>query len=344
MASNPRRPKAVDISDKSVSVVAETRAGPEPQRDEGTELPPVAEPKGGFSWLSAIIAVAGALVSLALGLWFDGLVRELLERSPVLGWIALGLGGLLVLLVLGFIWRELAAISRQKKVDRLRAEAASAIETDDRMRGLAVLSGLDSFYHARPDTARGRATLQGLRHDIIDGAALMALAEAHLMDPLDSRGVKLVSDAAKRVSVVTAISPRAIIDISYVAFEAVRLIRSISDLYGGRPGFVGFVRLARSVIAHLAVTGGVAMSDALLHEVLGTSIASRISARLGEGVLNGFLTARIGLAALDLCRPLPFSDERRPTISQVTASVWSGTDKESSQPADTDTQATKKTD
>jgi uncharacterized membrane protein YcjF (UPF0283 family) len=28
--------------------------------------------------------------------------------------------------------------------------------------------------------------------------------------------------------------------------------------------------------------------------------------RLGEGVINGLLTARIGIAAMDLCRPLAF--------------------------------------
>ena len=33
---------------------------------------------------------------------------------------------------------------------------------------------------------------------------------------------------------------------------------------------------------------------------------ARLSRRLGEGAFNGALTARIGAAAVEVCRPLPF--------------------------------------
>jgi putative membrane protein len=34
----------------------------------------------------------------------------------------------------------------------------------------------------------------------------------------------------------------------------------------------------------------------------------RLSRRLGEGAFNGALTARIGTAAIDVTRPMPFLD------------------------------------
>ncbi|MCA0344577.1 MAG: DUF697 domain-containing protein, partial [Proteobacteria bacterium] len=40
----------------------------------------------------------------------------------------------------------------------------------------------------------------------------------------------------------------------------------------------------------------------------------KLSARLGEGVINGLMTARIGIAAMDLCRPMPFRALKRPGI------------------------------
>lgn len=323
-----RRPKAVRMSDETVTVGSDpTIAAIAEALDEAGDLPPPAKPASGFSWAAAFSAVIGALLSLAIGLWLDALIRELFERAPALGWLAVGLVVLFGLLVAGFLWREIAALVRQTHVDHMRLRAAEAIETDERRRGLAVTDELIALYRARPETAQGRRRLASLREDIIDGAALVRLAETHLLAPLDARGVRLVSDAAKRVSVVTAVSPRAIVDVGYVLFEAVRLVRAISQLYGGRPGVIGFWRLARSVVAHLAVTGGVAMGDAFLQQALGTGLASRISARLGEGVLNGFLTARIGLAALDLCRPVAFSAGARPTLASVTASMLSERDK-----------------
>ncbi len=62
----------------------------------------------------------------------------------------------------------------------------------------------------------------------------------------------------------------------------------------------------RLVVSHLAMTGGLAASDSLLQQMLGHGIAAKLSARLGEGLLNGLLTARLGLAAINVIRPLPF--------------------------------------
>ena len=122
--------------------------------------------------------------------------------------------------------------------------------------------------------------------------------------------------SARRVSVVTAISPRALVDIAYVLMENTRLIRRISQLYGGRPGALGFWKLTRNVLGHLAVTGTIAAGDSLIQQIVGHGIAARLSAKLGEGVVNGLLTARIGLAAIDQARPLQFYSQPRPGISE----------------------------
>src|SRR3712207_6930775 len=45
------------------------------------------------------------------------------------------------------------------------------------------------------------------------------------------------------------------------------------------------------------------VGDSLVQQALGLGVAARISAKLGEGVLNGLMTARFGLAALNVCRP-----------------------------------------
>jgi len=329
MATAPRRPKAVRMDDDTVTVAPPPPSEPETDGLFGDDtsasdgIVPAPDVKSGFSWFGAFATILGAILSLAFGLWIEGVVRALFERAPALGWFGLGLVAVLVLLVVGFIWREVAAIARQSHIDGLREKAAAARASDDRFQGLRVIDALISLFSNRPDTARGRAKLKGLRNDIIDGAALIGLAEKELLTPLDAEGIALVTNAAKRVSVVTAISPRALVDIGYVLFETIRLIRATAQLYGGRPGMFGFLRLTRAVVGHLAVTGGVAVGDSLLQQALGTGLASRISARLGEGVLNGFLTARVGLAALDVCRPVPYSEKTRPTVSQVMGSILS---------------------
>jgi putative membrane protein len=60
-----------------------------------------------------------------------------------------------------------------------------------------------------------------------------------------------------------------------------------------------------------------AASDSLIQQVIGHGVAAKVSARLGEGVLNGLLTARLGLAAIDVTRPLPFTALPRPTLGDL---------------------------
>ena len=170
---------------------------------------------------------------------------------------------------------------------------------------------------ATPQLARSRGELEAHLTEIIDGRDLLHIAERGLMAPLDQEASRLVARTATRVSVVTAVSPRAAVDLAFVLFAALGMIRRLAALYGGRPGFLGMIRLVRHIIAHLTVTGTLAAGDSLIQQMLGHGIAAKLSARLGEGVLNGLLTARLGLAAIEVARPLPFAALPKPVLSDI---------------------------
>lgn len=281
--------------------------------------PPVARRR---SKLGAIFfAAIGILISLALGLWVDSLIRDLFSRSDWLGWFAAGVAAIAALAFIVILARELVGLARLASVEKLRAGGLDAIASNDARRARAFVQELSGFVARRPETAAGRRALQDLKGEIFDGADLVRLAEAELLAPLDARAQELILDAAKRVSVVTAVSPRALFDIAYVLFEAGRLIRRLAELYGGRPGTIGFIRLTRDVLAHLAVTGVVAAGDEFVHQILGQGLAARVSAKLGEGVVNGMMTARIGVAAMETCRPMHFAAVKRPGMGDFLASL-----------------------
>jgi putative membrane protein len=270
-----------------------------------------------LSWGGLFWSALGGLVSLGIGLWVTRIVDDLFARTPALGWIGLTLAGLALLALLALGLRELRAILRQRRIAELHIACARARDADDRTAARAALAELASLYLSRPETARARALVADLSAEIVDGRDLLDIAERNLMAALDDAARREIAVAAKRVSVVTAISPRALVDVAFVMVQAVRLIRRIAEIYGGRPGFLGFIKLARSVGAHLAITGGMAIGDSLVQQVVGHGIASRLSARLGEGVLNGMLTARIGLSALAVCRPMPFAALKQPGVTDV---------------------------
>ena len=316
--SSVRRPRAVKAGEPVVVVPADFDVFD--ALDEATAAPaPAVPPRRRSRLLRIFLSALGILLSLAVGLWLDRLIRDLFTRADWLGWTAVGVAAIAVLSLIFLVTRELVALRRLASVEKMRARAIEIEARNDSRAARRLVDDLAQFVSARPETAAGRRTLADLKDDIIDGTDLLRLAETELLSPLDERARSLVLDAAKRVSLVTAVSPRALVDIAYVTFEAARLIRRLAELYGARPGTLGFFRLIRSVLAHLAVTGSIAAGDSVVQQLVGQGLAARLSAKLGEGVVNGMMTARIGIAAMEATRPLPFDAVKRPGLSDILA-------------------------
>ena len=315
-----RMPGAYRLDDPAVEPeLDDTLAAMAPaEADAHQAVATIAHPRHrSIRWGRLALSTGAAIVMLALGIAFDSLIRDLFARADWLGWAGLALIGLFVLALLALVLREMAGLFRLKRLARLRLQSDDAAIRNDRDAARSVLRALLSLYGGRPDTAKARRLIAGHLREIIDGRDLLVLAERDLVAPLDARARALASAAARRVSVVTAISPRAIFDIAFVLWESMRLIRRIATIYGGRPGTLGLLRLMKAVIGHLAVTGSIAVGDTLIQQLVGHGLAGRLSTKLGEGVVNGLMTARIGLSAMDVCRPLPFLAEERPRLKDL---------------------------
>jgi putative membrane protein len=308
----------VSLNGRSVRVSPEAEPPPSVPATIDAVLPPE---RKGFGWGALFWSALGGLASLGVGLGVTHLIEDLFARSTSLGYIGAALAALTLLAVLVVAGREIFGLLRLATIEKLHARAAATLVSDDRDDARDIARELIALTKTNPALAHGRQTLVAHVDDIIDGADLVRLAERELMSPLDAEARNLISKAAQSVSVVTAISPRALIDILFVFISCLRLIRRLARLYGGRPGALGMMRLFRQVLSHLAITGGMAATDSLVQQALGQGIAAKLSSRLGEGVLNGFLTARLGLAALDVTRPLPFAALPRPAISDLIQDV-----------------------
>jgi putative membrane protein len=274
-------------------------------------------------WVGILVSALSGLLLLGLGLAMENLIVDLYAIAPWLGWVGLALAVLALFAFLAIIGREVAGIWREQKIEKLREAAIDALAVKDHKAAKSIVSDLLNLYGARSSAAQGSARLKALSDEIIDADDRLAIAERELLAPLDAQAKRAIAAAAKQVSLVTAVSPRAIVDVAFVIFAAVRLLRTLARIYGGRPGLFGFLRLAKAAFNHLAITGGMAVGDSLMQQVLGLGLAARISAKLGEGVLNGLMTARFGLAALAVCRPLPFIREETPKIGDVAGELVS---------------------
>ena len=271
----------------------------------------------GFRFGGILFSAMAALASIAVGLWFTRFVSVALERQDWIGWVSFGLLVIIGLALLGIVLRELLGFRRLARLAKLRALVRATLAKPDAASERKVVSALLAHYRGRPDLAWGLARVKDHSGDVLGQGELLRLSDRELLVPLDREARKVILSSAKRVATVTALSPIMWIAMGFVLVENVRMFRAIAGLYGGRPGLLGALRLARNVVGHIIATGGLAMTDDLLGQFVGQDVLRRLSRRLGEGAFNGALTSRLGVVAVEVIRPLPYLDSEPLRVREI---------------------------
>lgn len=278
-------------------------------------------PRRGAFWWRAFWSALGGFIVLALSVAAYDFVVGLLVKWPPLGYLAMALAGLAVVALVVVAGRELIAVSRLGSAAAMRRAADAAFDGGDAAAARETVKKLIGFYSGDPSTARARAALEGHLGEIIDAPHLIGLAERELLRDKDEQARAAIGAAASKVAMVTTISPRAWVDVGFVLTQSFMLISKIAAIYSGRPGGLAVWRLSARVAQHLAITGGIAVAHDAIGQFVGAGLVGRLSSKLGEGVLNGVLTARVGLSAIAVCRPMAFRTLEAPALADVAGSL-----------------------
>ncbi len=265
-----------------------------------------------------------SLILLTIGVTAWDFVAGLLTRNAVLGQVASVLIGIVVIGALIFAAREFAGLLRLSKIDAMQSRVRAAGTLADRSAAATATRDVARLYQHREDMRLACDEFARKAADEPDAQALLAFAERTLMTSLDAAARAEIEAASRRVAGVTALVPLALVDVAAALVENIRMIRRIADIYGGRGGTLGSWRLLRSVAAHLIATGAVAVGDDMIGTVAGGGALAKISRRFGEGVVNGALTARVGVAAMEVCRPMPFAAVDRPKVTSILGRALKG--------------------
>jgi putative membrane protein len=268
-------------------------------------------------WGKILVSAITALIILWAGLTITQLVESFFARNAALGWLATALAALAAIAALAIILREVWSIWRLKTIEDLQEKSARAINLDERTAAEQTVAGLVTLYADRQDMRWALDQMKSHAGDIIDPSDRVALGDRILLEPLDEQATRIIGRRAKRVTLMTTVTPVAALDILFVAAQNLAMLREIATLYGGKPSAFATWRLGRMVLTHLAVTGGLALSDNILQHIVGKGLLGRLSARFGEGAINGIMTSRIGVAAISVCRPIPREKGKVETLASL---------------------------
>lgn len=263
-----------------------------------------------------IVGLITGLMSFSVSFWLLELYQKAKNANPWLGYVvlifSLALMGLLCCLVL----REVLGLLRIKSNIKLKNTLITAQQKDD-------VSAVKKTVLRLGSLASDEQIFKQQLQEQLDANSALKLTETTVLKPLDQRAEKLIQSAAHQVAVSTALSKLPMLDMAVVFFINWRLIRALCKLYGMRPSNLGLWKLLMHIISHLMITGGIALSEDVITSILGHNLTAKLSSRLGEGVINGMLTCRIGLKALDFCRPLAYQYQVKPNLKNIVQILFS---------------------
>ena len=248
-------------------------------------------------WTMPALVIGGVSI-LALGsagLEAGNLVAATFAANAFLGGAAAGIAATgFGMIGLGF-WREWAALSALRSVDRLRA----ALAGDN---AVARAAAAREWLRDLPD---GPALLPAI-DAINDPDAILSLLRAGPAATLRTQSEALGRTAALQSLAGVAAMPSPGLAALFVAWRGLRLIRQVAALHGLRPGLLAtFGLLRRTALSAGAVVGTEVAVNTATHALLSSPLLQHVAGEMaGAGVAARRMVVLARASAVACC-PVP---------------------------------------
>lgn len=297
---------------------------PEPEGPLPAPLAPALEPDEPRRrpWLRLFLGAGSVFIIGLLGLDAYDFATSLFERSAWLGGAFAGLLGLIAAGAIGVVGREVSSLRRLGRAEDLRVEGERLMMSEAHGQAEDLLRRVEKLYRDRPDLDQAIWRFHDQASDALNDRERLELFAHNVFSPMDKAAYHIVKASGRDIAVLTALTPIGALDSLIVLVRTVSMMRGIAKLYGVRPGFTATIRLAKRGLRNIVIAGiGELVSHAAI-ETAGASLLRVLSARAGQGAVNGLLAARIGLSIMQICRPLPFAENELPSLKKLRAEIF----------------------
>lgn len=221
-------------------------------------------------------------------------------------------GGLLV--VAFNEWRKLAQLTTTEHKQDSAKKILDGEACDDIVR-FCKASLPDKI---QQELSEATSQWQSMVNDGQTDADVLSLFDATVVAECDRKALQAVSLSSSQAAAVVALSPLAALDMFVIAWRNIRMIDDVAACYGVELGLLSRMRLMKLVIYNLIYAGASELTLDIGLQSVGADLLGKLSARGAQGLGAGLLSARLGIKAIQLCRPLPFTQpDHQPKVSDV---------------------------
>lgn len=220
-------------------------------------------------------------------------------------------------------WRKLRKLRQhelmQQEAEQYRKEpnsqelpTASGEKTQDFCKALVAQM------NATPQLAQSEKQWLAQINDYHNAEQVMSLFSQTVLSPMDKQARQLIAKHARDNAVIVALSPIAVVDVLMVAWRNFALINKITKIYGMELGYFSRLHLFKMVIKNMVFAG----TTELVAGMLSHNVLRKLFGQAIQGLGVGILTARLGIKAMEFCRPINFTETEKPSLKAMSKDIY----------------------
>lgn len=250
-------------------------------------------------------------------------VFSVFKSAMDIHWALAGGFALLISIVggLGFrlLWRYLRDGENLGALENIQKQALRLNEAHDFGSAKDFINELKHFYHDKPQAVYLQRCLEQLP-DYSNDREVVEHIENVFLQPLDKEALRRVSNFCLQTGAAVTASPWASLDMLLALWRSMKMIDDVAQVYGIRPSMRNRYKLLKLVMHQLAFVGATeVIIEQVIEEFGASGLTSIASVRLGQGLGAGVYTAKIGIAAMEVSRPIGFSKQNKPKLKSTIA-------------------------
>lgn len=271
-------------------------------------------------WVRMLIAALG-LFGVAM---IAQSVQWLIDTSQAHQWIYFAFAIVFFLVSLTGVgaiineWRKLIYLRKHQQYQQTSQQMLlEELPSNDGEQTVKFCENLLTELKQLPTVSQSAERWKGQLNEAYNAKEVLYLFSENVLTPIDKQVKKLISKNAVENALIVAISPLAIVDVLMMAFRNIALVNKISKIYGMELGYFSRLKLFKMVLTNMVFAGATEIATDVGMDFFSQNITAKLSMRAAQGIGVGLLTARLGVKAMEFCRPIAFQANERPKISAI---------------------------
>lgn len=215
-------------------------------------------------------------------------------------------------------WRKLIYLRKHQQYQQTSQQMLlEELPSNDGEQAVKFCENLLTELKQLPTVSQSAERWKGQLNEAYNAKEVLYLFSENVLTPIDKQVKKLISKNAVENALIVAISPLAIVDVLMMAFRNIALMNKISKIYGMELGYFSRLKLFKMVLTNMVFAGATEIATDVGMDFFSQNITAKLSMRAAQGIGVGLLTARLGVKAMEFCRPIAFQANERPKISAI---------------------------